>query len=578
MPDLFEIGPISFEKEVCFLPPYRRPIWFDSYSELTFKLMAWAEAYPDLTRLMSIGKTHRGRDLWLMTLTDKTTGPAEHKPGFYIDGGTHAEELTGTEVAMATISHLLTKAESDPTMGRLLASTAFYILPRVNPDGAEFVMQEGRLWVGNGRYLPGEEQPHPGFYFDDVNDDGIIAQMRIEDPLGEWRVSERDPRLLVARPPEMTDGTFYRLLPEGRIRNGDGTAIALPRPRDGNINRNFPANWLPEHRQYGAGAYPLSEPEAHAIATFFLEHPNIFGAQFYHTHGGVILRPFLDKPDRAFPPGDQALFEAIGKRGEALTGYPLISVYEAFTSDPDTPRTGTAMEWAYEQQGILCYSTELWDVEKAAGTTREDLAPDETRSEERDLRLLAWLDHRSDLMGYLPWEPVEHPELGRVEVGGWNRNVVFRNAPPDLLGELSETNIAFTLAHVGAGPRLTVESVTLTPVEGRVYQVAAVVANTGYLPTHVTEMARREGQAPGVEVTLSGRDLTYLSGPSTFNIGDLSGRAERDAVWSPFGPTWGSPRDKVQWVVEIPEGTETLEVRARTPRAGRALKRVRVKG
>ncbi len=59
------------------------------------------------------------------------------------------------------------------------------------------------------------------------------------------------------------------------------------------MNRNFPINWSP--REYGAGDYPFSEPEAFGMGQVILNHPNIAGMCAYHTHGGIILPPVDDE-------------------------------------------------------------------------------------------------------------------------------------------------------------------------------------------------------------------------------------------------------------------------------------------
>ena len=70
------------------------------YDELTGFLKETAAKYPQLTRLKSIGKSPQGRDLWLIEITNQNTGPAKHKPAFWIDGNTHAGEVTGSMVAL----------------------------------------------------------------------------------------------------------------------------------------------------------------------------------------------------------------------------------------------------------------------------------------------------------------------------------------------------------------------------------------------------------------------------------------------------------------------------------------------
>ena len=107
------------------------------YEELTRTLHALAEEYRGLCRVESIGKSYEGREIWLAELTNAQTGPADEKPAFWVDGNTHAGEVTGSMAALYLIEHLLENHGSDDLAARLLDEQAFYILPRLSPDGAE---------------------------------------------------------------------------------------------------------------------------------------------------------------------------------------------------------------------------------------------------------------------------------------------------------------------------------------------------------------------------------------------------------------------------------------------------------
>ncbi|MBC7811893.1 MAG: peptidase M14, partial [Burkholderiales bacterium] len=271
------------------------------YDQLTAHLHGLATAYPQLAELTSLGQSWRGRDVWQMTLTNPKSGPHHEKPAFYIDAHIHAEEVATSHTALYTIWYLLTNYGANDEVTWLLDNTTFYILPRMNPDGAEISLTTGHHWCGNGRYLPGDEQT-AGLCQQDINGDGLIVQMRVPDPSGEWKISPDDPRLMVLREPGEVGGTYYRLYREGAIKGEwDGVTIEIEKPRDGNMNRNFPAGWISGERQYGAGDYPMSEPEAMATTRFILDHPNITGMQCYHTHGGLHLRPSLVAPDNTIP-------------------------------------------------------------------------------------------------------------------------------------------------------------------------------------------------------------------------------------------------------------------------------------
>ena len=454
--------------------------YFD-YATLGRHLTGLAAAYPALAALDVIGSSWRGRDLYCMTITNAATGPHDSKPAFYIDGGIHAEEVATTQTAVYTIWYLLTQFGDDAEVTWLLDNLAFYIIPRINPDGAEISLKTAHHWCGNGRCLPGEEQTS-GLCQHDIDGDGLIVQMRLKDPAGEWRVSPVDPRLMIQREPgEVGQGPYYRLYREGEIRGEwDGVYIEVEKPRDGNLNRNFPAGWRPEFRQYGAGVTPLSEPESKAVADFILAHPNISGMQCYHTHGGLHLRPSLVEADSSLPRFDLAVYNRIGAMGTALTGYPVISVYEEFTTDPDQPRVGSLMQWTYDEFGIITFSTELWNPELAAGIESPAKYQVRARSTEDEIKLLQYNDEHLGGAGFVDWREFDHPQLGAVEIGGWTHMYTFRNPPPvslakttkakSFLFETIHQNCLFTLKHAMTAPRLRISDVTVGKAGGRALQ------------------------------------------------------------------------------------------------------------
>ncbi|MCC7452143.1 MAG: peptidase M14 [Anaerolineae bacterium] len=535
------------------------------YDNMTHHLHRLANAYPALAALSSIGKSHRGRDVWLMTITNRDTGPDSDKPAFYIDANIHAEEVSTTSVALYTIWYLLTQYGQNAEVTWLLDNLTFYIIPRFNPDGAEISLTTPHHWCGNGRYLPGEEQTH-GLCQHDINGDGLIVEMRIEDPAGEWTVSKADPRLMILRKPgEVGDGPYYRMYREGEIRGAwDGTSFEIEKPRDGNMNRNFPAGWRPEFRQYGAGDYPLSEPEALAVAQFILSHKNIAGIQNYHTHGGVHLRPSLVAPDSAIPRNDLAVYKTIGAMGTALTGYPVISVYEEFTSDPDQPRVGSLMQWTYDELGIVTFSTELWNPERAAGFAEPAKYQLRARSEEDEVALLRYNDTHLGGKGFVNWTPFDHPQLGRVEIGGWTHMYTFRNPPPASfattdeakawLPDMCHQNCLFTLKHAACSPLIRITDVQSESLSANLHKITATVSNQGYLPTYLTEMSLKHNTSGEVVAGIIGDGVEVIMGLPEQRLGHLAGRDERTATWSPWMRDWHATTKRVEWLIRAPSG------------------------
>ena len=549
-------------------PPDVRFDRYYGYDELTTVLRDLAAAYPDLATLRSLGTSHQGRDVWLMEITNPATGPAAHKPGYYLDGQIHAEEHATSMVALYAIHHLLAGFGSDERVTRLLDQQVFYVIPRINPDGAELALQPPYyLWCGNGRFLPGRDRLS-GLKTQDVDGDGYIVSMRVRDAKGEWKKSSLDERLMVQREPGEHGGEYYRLYPEGLIEGFDGVHVPIEKPFDGNMNRNFPAGWDAE--EYGAGAYPLSEPEAAAVARFILEHPNIAGMNSYHTHGGIILRPSMTQPDSAMSPKDLALYEALGKVGTRLTGYPTISIFEEFTPDKSKPRRGGLMDWTYEKMGIPSFATEVWDVETQAGVEKTAYYNLHPRTEEAQLKVFQWVLEHLGEHGFRPWRTFDHPQLGEVEVGGMVYIWTYRNPPPALLEQLCHDNVMFNLEHAAAAPRVRVDEATAEPVAPGLYRLWAVVANHGYLPSNLTDVAIERQVAKPVRVALEFDGAELVMNPREVDVGHLAGRNERVFPWSPWGPTWSPTSRLVEWLVRVSEPTTArVTVVATSERAGR---------
>jgi murein tripeptide amidase MpaA len=180
---------------------------------------------------------------------------------------------------------------------RLLDTRAVYICPRINPDGAEWALADKPKFIrSTTRPYPFDEDPIDGLDLEDVDGDGRILSMRIADPNGGWKEHPADSRLMIPRGPVEYGGRYWRIIPEGRVRNFDGVEIRLNKDKQGlDLNRNFPSGWRQEFEQVGAGPYPTSEPEVRAVVDFISRHANI-GAGVASTHSGVILRPSRRSP------------------------------------------------------------------------------------------------------------------------------------------------------------------------------------------------------------------------------------------------------------------------------------------
>ena len=544
---------------------------YHTYDAMTGHLHALAEAYPKLCTLTSVGKTFQGRDVWFVTVTNPDTGPALEKPGFYIDAQIHAEEHATSATALYACAYLLNNFGSDEEVTRLVDQMVFYIIPRINPDGAENAMTAPyHPWCGNGRFLPGEDRIE-GLIPQDITGDGYIVQMRVPDSKGEWKCDNENPDIMVQREPGEEGGMYYRMYPEGMIRNFDGVHVHIEMQEDGNMNRNFPTNWTPQ--EYGAGEYPFSEPETAGMRDVILAHPNITGMCAYHTHGGIILRPSMLQMDSEMSSSDLSLYKALGEVGERLTGYPTISVYEEFTPDKSKARHGTLTDWSYEEMGIITFGTELWDLERTAGVPKEgyyNLGPRDAATQ----RLVHnWVVDNVGEKGFRPWTAFNHPQLGPIEVGGMVYIWSYRNPPGNLLEDMCHNNVLFNLKHAAAAPRVAVDSVDVEALGADLFRVSTVVSNHGYLPTNLSDVAVQNGVAKPVELSIACEGADVVMNPADLKLGNLAGRNERRYAYSNWGQQWSPVTKKAEWLVKVAGADASVTVTVTSEKGGTDRKR-----
>ena len=527
--------------------------------------------YPDLCRLHTIGESAEGRSLVVAEISDRRTGPAERKPAFWADGNIHAVEVAGSAACLHLIHTLLTRAGRDALIDELLATRTFYVLPRHSPDGAEAVLERGLLVRSAPRAYPFEDQ-HRGLRAADVNGDGLVLQMRLEHACGPWRESEKDRRLLIKRRPDDREGRTFHLFREGVFEDFDPARLEVPNVHGLDLNRNFPAAWAPEAEQRGAGRFPLSEPETRAVATFLSAHRNVCGAVAYHTFGGVILRPYSTRGDEEMPPQDLAIYKALGDRGTELTGYPNVSVFHDFRYGLKDIIHGGFDDWAYEHLGIYCFTIELWNPFRAAGieVEKQFIRLYQHRTEEEDLKLLAWNDRELNGDGFVPWTPFEHPQLGRVEIGGWKTLNTLYNPPPHRLEEECAKNTRFLLAQAAATPLLRIAKAEREELAPGLYKLTATVENSGWLPTHGSEAAKNSKLLREVEVELRlPEGVAMVMGERRQPIGHLDGMASVvHGYWvesSGFGGATSGQSKRLEWLVR---GDGPIELEIRSDRAG----------
>lgn len=554
---------------------------YRDYEEVVQFLKDAHAKYPDHTQLESIGKSFQGRDLWVLTITDFSTGTPEDKPAMWVDGGVDSDEVVATEVALGLIHRLLTS--DDPEVKHVVKTKAFYIMPNMIPDGSEFQHHTSlrprdstlKPWDDDKDGQSDEDPP------EDLDGDNMALSMRVEDPYGNLVKDEKDERLLRARKPD-DQGPFYKRYSEGIDNDGD-EKYNEDWPGGIDPNRNYPGNWSLNQR--GSGPFPGSESEVRTVLDFIYAHPNIAASQHLHSTGGVILRP-PSVPELKLPPSDLRIYVNLSESGLKITEYGLAtSVYQwnwprgsrnagkgqiRRTKDgkikgldpfdglgnyygPDEGHDayaayGGSLDGMYKLFGILAFANEIYQF-------GEDLNNDGRVSASEQLK---YNDDKMDGQVFKEWVPFDHPTLGKVEIGGWKK---FGHNNP-LASELPrevERNVDFMLMQAKAMPQLAITDVEQDYLGKNVYRLTVTVANQGFQPTELA-IRIKNGNAVPVRGDISGGKRIMI----------LDENPEKD-----MGHLMGNNEIEVQWLVHGTKG-EKVSLNAFHPKGGRASKMVKL--
>ncbi|XP_072163837.1 carboxypeptidase D-like [Diadema setosum] len=109
--------------------------YYHSYDDLTNLLGKYAVDYPDISRLSSIGQSVRGKELWVMQITDNPDIVESEEPWFKYVGNMHGNEVIGRQILIYLIEYLLQNYGKDKRVTRLVNNTNIFIMPTMNPDG-----------------------------------------------------------------------------------------------------------------------------------------------------------------------------------------------------------------------------------------------------------------------------------------------------------------------------------------------------------------------------------------------------------------------------------------------------------
>ena len=497
------------------------PLRFDQYytlDQVYAALQALNKAYPQLTTLETVGKSEEGRPLMALTVNNPKTGAALDKPGIYLDGNMHGNEIQGGDISLYFLDYLLGEYGKNPEMTALVDKNCFYVIPVVNVDGRFHFMADPngpssnrslRIPIDDDRDGLVDEDPA-----EDLDGDGNICEMRKKDPFGRFRTDPEDPRLMVrVKPGEKGEWTL--LGEEGIDNDGDGQ---INEDGEGYVdaNRTWGFDWAPPYVQSGSGEYPFSGVGVKALAEWMMTKTNIVMVWSYHNNGGMLLRGPSRKGLGEYPQQDVAVYDFLGQQGERIIpGYRyLISWKDLYTT------YGDSGEWATQTLGAYFYCAEVFQTEseafKGASEKAEPRSPreeaarsfmDEGISERERLK---FSDNVVSGQLYKPWKPYKHPEYGDVEIGGWVK-MSSRLGAPFMIKDLVHRNAMaalFTAKHL---PEVSLEVFEVEALGGNLYRVRTRLSNPKAMPT-MSYLAQKVNLYPKDTLTVSGSGAKVVAG------------------------------------------------------------------
>ena len=503
---------------------------WNNQAQITKRAQALRDKYPDKVELKSLGKTALGHDIWVLTLGK---GERSKHPAIAIVGGVDGRHLLGVEMAIGVAENLLTQ----PDIDAILAQHTYYIFPNVNPDATEQYFAPLRYErTLNGRKTDNDRDGVVGEDpFEDLNNDKMIAKMRVESPKGTHIESSVDPRVLVLADPAKGETGKYLLLSEGIDNDKDGL---FNEDGEGGVNFNKNFTFMYRNFQPESGEWAVSETESKAVADFLYDAFNV------HTVLSFSLHNNISKPVKAFSTR-QAGFGPENSDDSQIYSF-VSSLYNRLVSGiantTALPAEGGEFHtWAYQHYGRYSFATPGWWPVSTNKATEGNL----------ELIYLDWAASNNVTDVFVPWTVINnHPDFpdGKVEVGGMRPHVMY-NPPFAVVNEITRQHTIFINELTKIVPRISIISFKKETLDKNISRVTLVIKNNGVMPT-INQIGERSYYSKFITTQLKlGQGQKLING----NIKTIKPVLK------------GGETVEINWLVQ---GSGKLSVETGTPTAG----------
>lgn len=467
-------------------------------------------------KLESLTKTLGGKDIWMLSIG---TGDLENKPAMAVVGGVEGSHLLGVEMAIRFAESLVADHAD------ALEKTTFYVFPNMSPDAYEQYFASIKYErSGNAKETDDDrdgrlnEDP-----FEDLDGNGMITMMRVEDMTGDWIKHPADDRVMIKANKGKGEKGAYHYFTEGKDNDMDG---AFNEDGEGGVHFNKNLTYAYPYFVQGSGEHSVSELENRALLDMLYTKFNIYGF-FTFGPGNNLSSPW--KYNRAG--ASKRVVTSILKNDEGLNKL-ASGAYNKSVGLKDAPKSGAQggdlFQWAYFHFGRLSFGTPGWwapMVEAAEG-----IEPNKDKN--REVNFLRWAEQEGLSNYFVDWKEIDHPDFPgkKVEVGGI-APFVMMNPPILMIDETSSKHNAFILELASLQSDVQLVNLKTEEVGKGLTRITVDMYNPGTLPTH-SQMGERSKWVRRLKVQVKlGNGQEIISGRKIQMFSSLQGDESRTLTW-----------------------------------------------
>lgn len=457
--------------------------------------------------LKSLTKTEGGKDIYVLKIG---AGAMDQKPAIAVVGGVEGYHVLSVELALQFAEKLVANHAS------VLDKTTFYVFPNMSPDAYEqyhaALKYERR---GNAVAADHDRDGMSGENgYTDLNGDGLITWMRVEDPTGEWIVSKEDDRVLVKADRAKGEAGKYSLYKESKDDDKDGKFAEDPKEGiafNKSLTYKFPVF------EPLAGDIAVSQKESRALLDYLFDQWNIFAFVTFSPANNLssplkynagearkrIVTSILEK--------DQAINAMVsGIYNETISGKPFQQTNQGTDGD--------FFQWAYFHFARLSFSTPGYWTPEFKGKTNAEA------------NFLAWSDSLGK-QAFVPWTKIDHPDFPNktVEVGGI-KPFAMTNPPYEQVGKIADEHTAFVIKLAELQPKLEFHNMKTESLGNGLTRITVDLFNNSPLPTH-SEMGLRSRWLRKIRIDMDATRDKIVSGDKIKLLNSLGAFEKTSLTW-----------------------------------------------